>query len=222
MALSRIRGDMKFLKELFCFKSSYLHNNCCHRCVASKVISAFSFKNVFLPYAQWLYNMYSHEFIMDKCLPFICSLAETEGFHSSRVLQDALHGLNLGPAARLVGGTLALLSNLGRTRESALLHLWNRFDEWCKKYGFFNPVPPFTSGMISIAKKKSLSRPVPKWKCKAHNCRIVSPWLSCCTLGMTHIPEMTLASAALRSVSILFAAMERERGAFSVPQLQNQ
>ena len=210
MALSQIRGDMKFLKELFCFKSSYLHNNCCHRCVASKVISAFSFKNVFLPYAQWLYNMYSHEFIMDKCLPFICSLAEIEGFHFSRVLQDALHGLNLGPAAHLVGGTLALLSNLGRTRESALLQLWNRFDEWCKKYGIFNPVPPFTSGMISIATKKSSSRPVPEWKCKAHNCRIVSLWLSCYTLGMTHIPEMMLASAALRSVSRFFAAMERE------------
>ena len=37
LALCQIRGDMKFLKELFSFKSSYQHNNCCRRCPASKV-----------------------------------------------------------------------------------------------------------------------------------------------------------------------------------------
>ena len=155
MALSQIRGDMKFLKELFNFKSSYQHNNCCHRCVASKVIAIFSFKNVFLPFAQWLNNLYSHEFIMEKCFPFICSLCEIEGFHFSRVLQDALHGLNLGPAAHMVGGTLALLAEIGRTRDSSLLQFWNRFDEWCREHRVVHRVPPFTSGMISMATKQN-------------------------------------------------------------------
>ena len=210
MALSQIRGDMKFLKELFMFKSSYAHNNCCHRCVASKVIAMFSFKNVFLPYAQWLNNMYTHESIMEKCFPFICSLAEIEGFHFSRVLQDALHGLNLGPAAHMVGGTLALLSNLGRTRDIALMQLWNRFHEWCREHHVGHCVPTFTSGMISMASKKGgASRKVPEWKCKAHNCRLVAMWLSYYTDDMLHIPEMLLANVALRMVTRFFGAMER-------------
>ena len=209
MALSQIRGDMKFLKELFNFKSSYQHNNCCHRCVASKVIAIFSFKNVFLPFAQWLNNLYSHEFIMEKCFPFICSLCEIEGFHFSRVLQDALHGLNLGPAAHMVGGTLALLAEIGRTRDSSLLQLWNRFDEWCREHRVVHRVPPFTSGMISMATKQTASRKVPEWKCKAHNCRLVAMWLSFYTNDMLHIPVMLLANSALRMVTRFFGAMER-------------
>ena len=64
MALCQIRGDMKFLKELFSFKSSYQHNNCCHMCVASKVNPICPFMAVFLPFAPWLNNMYTHEDIM--------------------------------------------------------------------------------------------------------------------------------------------------------------
>jgi len=210
MALSQIRGDMKFLKELFMFKSSYAHNNCCHRCVASKVIPQYSFKNVFLPHAQWLNNPYTHEDIMEKCFPWMHGLEEVEGFHFARVLQDALHGLNLGPAAHMVGGTMALLANLGRTRDKVLSQLWRRFDEWCREHRISHCVPIFTPGIISMASKKGgASKKVPEWKCKAHNCRIVAMWLSFYTEEMLHVPGMMLANVALRNLTRFFGGMER-------------
>ena len=210
MALTQIRGDMKFLKELFNFKSSYAHHNCCHRCVASKVKMIFSFKNIFLPHALWLNNQYTHEDIVEKCFPWLSGLEEIEGFHFARVLQDALHGLNLGPAAHMVGGTLALLANLGSTRDKVLGQLWNRFDEWCREKRIKHCVPIFTAGIISMATKKGgASQKVPEWKCKAHNCRLVALWLSYYTVDMLHLPGMMLANVALGNLTRFFSGMEK-------------
>ena len=131
MAFCQIRGDMQFLKELFMFKPSYRHDNCCHRCVANKKVEAFSYMNWCLPFAQWLNNLYSHDDILASIGEGICAIMYVDGFHCSRVMQDALHGLNLGPAAHLVGGVLAWQA--GKHRQENLGALWNAFARWCEK-----------------------------------------------------------------------------------------
>ena len=197
------------LKELFNFKSSYQHNNCCHRCVASKSIPRFSFMRVFPPEAEWLYNLYSHEDILAKIGDRISALCEVDGFHFSRVLQDSLHGLNLGPAAHLVGGVLEQLA--GRNRAGTLLALWTLFAEWCSQNKLANPVPPFTAGMINMATKKRNSPKCPEWKCKAFNCRLVTSWLSFYTLELVGNvkPELRMFNTALSSLSRFFSSMEK-------------
>ena len=209
MALCQIRGDMKFLKELFVFKSSYAHNNCCHRCVASKTIPRFSFMNVSLPFAEWLHNLYTHEDILAKIGDRISALCEVDGFHFSRVMQDALHGINLGPAAHLAGGVLEQLA--GRNRAGNLLALWNLFSEWCSHNKLACPVPPFTAGMINMATKKTSSPKCPEWKCKAWNCRLVVSWLAFYTLELVGgvKPELRMFNTALSSLSRFFSSMEK-------------
>ena len=66
--------------------------------------------SVFLPLAQWLFHPCTHEDIAAKHGDHINALYDVDGFHFSRVMQDALHGLNLGPAAHLLGGALEVLT----------------------------------------------------------------------------------------------------------------
>ena len=90
------------------------------------------------------------------------SLCTVDCFHFSRILQDALHGLNLEPAAHLLEGVLDGLADIGSSRQTSLLSLWNRFDEWCREHRIPNGVLPFSHGMISMATKKSSSPKQPE------------------------------------------------------------
>ena len=85
----------------------------------------------------------------------------------------------------------------------------NASSQWCP--------PPFSSGMISMATKKSSSSKQPAWKCKSHNCRVVIAWLAFYTQSMVHIPEMLMFNTALTSVSRFFSAMQKH-GRFLTPQ----
>ena len=190
LALCQIRGDMNILKELFRFKSSYQHLNCCHRCPASKIIAALSFKSVFLPDARWLLQPYTHEEILDKIGELYSSaICDVDGFHFSRVLQDALHGLHLGPAAHLLGGVLEIIA--GAKRSTNLLGLWNAFNDWCKAQHISHSVPPFSCGMINMGQKKQ-SNKCPEWKCNAWNCRLVICWLAFYTGPLVRLQEEML------------------------------
>ena len=165
---------------------------------------------VFLPFAQPVNNMYTHEDIIASNKGCMSALCEVDGFHFSRFLQDALHGLNMGPAAHNLGGVLNRLADIGRTRQTALLSLWNRFDEGCKEHRIPNGVPSFASGMISMATKKSSSPKTLEWKCKAFNCRLVTSWLAFYIQNLVHLPDMMMFNTALSSVSRLCSAMEND------------
>ena len=102
MLWCQLRGDMKLFLEAFRW-NSYSHDLCCHKCLASKTNAAVLYSDV-RPDAGWRDTLISTEdYVQNVHGLFKSAVCDWLGFDISRILQDPMHGLNLGCAEYLAG-----------------------------------------------------------------------------------------------------------------------
>ena len=91
------------------------------------------------------------------------------GFHFSRAVHDAMHGINLGPAAHLMGSVLFIRSRGGKT-PLELLH--DPFRSWCQVHNVKCSQPVFAPSLLQLNSTHV------EFKGKAYNIRVICAWLA--------------------------------------------
>ena len=158
LAFVQMRGDNDFYAFLMDW-ASYRHNDLCYRCRASKVAMDLMWTDC-TEAAGYLRAMLTTQDFLDEH-PNPSPVTELEGWELDRMVNDPMHGLNLGTDQHVVANVLFdEARESGRLRKDWNLVLeqrWHAFQRFCKRNKYQAALPMFT--LANINKESNSSYP---------------------------------------------------------------
>lgn len=212
-ALTEIRGDWEFHRDLWRTTASWNGNLTCFRCpCVAKGPEPLLYWN-YGDSSEWKHQEFGTEQFIARRLRTrnLCPLIKLRGFHPSILRWCTMHTLNLGLMFTANGGSLILLAEELQyfgpdTFGDQIDRAYQHFTSFCRSRKIQHSQPPFTRKMV---KKKSGEN---LFTAKAYNGRVILMWLTHCLLDSEqHNPDheiLVLTCAAMSSLAKFMALME--------------
>ncbi|CAJ1442588.1 unnamed protein product [Effrenium voratum] len=192
-ALTEIKGDWLWHKEVFRFKSMWTQMaHVCYRCDACADVNNSSH--------VWSSTSESPTWVEHDLVQFLvreigntaspCPLILCKGFHPALLMICSMHVLNLGLAYDCNGAAMMALINcsyFGATDlslEERFANAYDDFRNFLRSEKISCSQPPFRPSMVM--KKDGQCA----FTCKAYNGRCVAEWLCACLADAAQRPEM--------------------------------
>ena len=152
-AVTELRGDWKYQKEILNLSSFYNSRNTCHRCCATQKAGPLDFGQ-FGHQAGWVATERTNAEFIRTCLPnlddpLVNPLVFLPDFHVSQLKACFMHVAHLGVGLFTNGSAMIFLMETGHlgngTRDDQLAVLWKEFKEWRRSNRVSVSIPAFRS-----------------------------------------------------------------------------
>ena len=177
-----IKGDGKFLKEVFMPGRAYDRAFICRDCWASKVLARLIYTDVTLAAAWRLTRESNQQFMRHAARLGWSLLLELPGIHRDLIVDDLLHVLYLGVLRDATGTALRVLATArwfptGADIDAQLLCAFGRYAKWCEDRGLADNADPakWTEESIGFG-----PREFPTLSIKGAATKLLTAWLHVC------------------------------------------
>lgn len=176
-----IKGDGKWLKQVFMPERDWSRRFICRDCWASRVLEELIYTDT-RPSALWRLTRETNErFLMHAAQNRWSMLLELPGMHRDLIVDDLLHVLYLGMLKDAVGSALRVLTTAGwfavaeGSVNAALLQAFGRFEDWCRSQGITHNAD---SGKWTAESIGFGPREYPSLSNKGAAVKLVTAWLA--------------------------------------------
>ncbi|CAK9060915.1 Uncharacterized protein SCF082_LOCUS32000 [Durusdinium trenchii] len=199
--LTEVRGDWKWLKEIFDMKNFWRRKQgVCFKCKANAVYGPYSYVNV-EDYTS-VPRLSTSEFFSVALKDYISPICMAVGWQPTMVKYCLMHTLHLGLCHHLNGGAWLTLDENGWFGnvcgvDKKMEHLTHRFHMWCSLHGIHHGQPIITKGHLHVEDFAEL-------RLKAYSSRIMTAFLAVVLKGLYQ--ERTEAGEASPDLALVTTA----------------